>query len=132
MRRRFPQIVGPARNDICYATQNRQEAVRQLAAEADVVLVVGSQNSSNSQRLAELARACGVAAHLIDGPGDIDLAWFSRRRDGGGHRRRQRPGGPGAACVSLLQERFGASVETRMFAKNNCDLPCRNCSGDRP
>ncbi len=77
LRRRFPQIIGPARNDICYATQNRQQAVRQLAAEADVVLVVGSRNSSNSQRLAELARACGVATHLIDGPGDIDMAWFS-------------------------------------------------------
>ena len=77
LRQRFPQIVGPARDDICYATQNRQEAVRVLAREADVVLVVGSQNSSNSRRLAELARACGVAAHLIDGPADIDLGWFS-------------------------------------------------------
>ena len=56
LRQRFPQIVGPPRDDICYATQNRQEAVRVLAAEADVVLVVGSQNSSNSRRLAEMAR----------------------------------------------------------------------------
>ena len=82
LRRRFPLIVGPKRNDICYATQNRQEAIRTLAREANVVLVVGSQNSSNSQRLAELARTCGVAAYLIDGPGDIDLAWFSSPKKG--------------------------------------------------
>ncbi len=77
LRRRFPLIVGPPRDDICYATQNRQETVRALAPDVDTVLVVGSRNSSNSQRLAELARSCGVAAHLIDGPADIDLAWFA-------------------------------------------------------
>ena len=77
LKRRFPAIVGPARDDICYATQNRQEAVRRLTPEADMVLVVGSRNSSNSQRLAELARGSGVAARLIDGPADIDLSWFS-------------------------------------------------------
>jgi 4-hydroxy-3-methylbut-2-enyl diphosphate reductase len=76
LKQRFPQIVGPVREDICYATQNRQEAVTQLAGEADLVLVVGSQNSSNSQRLAELARSHGVTAYLIDGPEDIDLGWF--------------------------------------------------------
>ena len=68
-RQRFPQIVGPPKEDICYATQNRQEAVRMLAAEADLVLVLGSQNSSNSQRLKELAREHGVPAYLIDGAG---------------------------------------------------------------
>ena len=77
IRLRFPQVVGPSKNDICYATQNRQEAVRILADEADVVLVVGSQNSSNSRRLAELANSCGVDAHLIDGAADIDLEWFT-------------------------------------------------------
>ena len=61
LRRKFPQIVGPAKDDICYATQNRQEAVRDLVPEADVVLVLGSQNSSNSQRLAELAERHGQA-----------------------------------------------------------------------
>ena len=64
---RFPQLIGPPKDDICYATQNRQEAVRQLSQEADLVLVLGSQNSSNSQRLAELAKEQGVHAHLIDG-----------------------------------------------------------------
>ncbi len=82
LRRRFPRIVGPARDDICYATQNRQEAVRVLAREANLVLVVGSQNSSNSRRLAELARSCGVEAKLIDGPADIDLGWFSSPEKG--------------------------------------------------
>ena len=77
LRQRFPQIVGPPRDDICYATQNRQEAVRMLTGDVDMVLVVGSQNSSNSQRLAELAGLRGVAAHLIDGPADIDLGWFA-------------------------------------------------------
>ena len=153
LRRRFPEIVGPARDDICYATQNRQEAVRCLAAEADVVLVVGSQNSSNSQRLAELARACGVATHLIDAPGDIDMGWFSSEQKGQEKGEKgdspHLPGGPGGCfaqmgtapvvrtseetvlltagasapealvqrCVSLLQDRFGASVETRMVCQ---------------
>src|SRR5438876_409370 len=66
LRRRFPHIVGPSKDDICYATQNRQEAVKDLVPESDLVLVLGSQNSSNSMRLAELAQSCGKAAHLID------------------------------------------------------------------
>ena len=78
LRERFPQIVGPPKEDICYATQNRQEAVRLLASEVQVCLVLGSQNSSNSQRLAELARASpGIAtAHLIDDAVEVDLDWF--------------------------------------------------------
>src|SRR5215472_2713971 len=76
LRRRFPQIVGPSRDDICYATQNRQEAVKELVPQADVVLVLGSQNSSNSMRLAELATACGKPAYLIDGKDEIRDDWF--------------------------------------------------------
>jgi 4-hydroxy-3-methylbut-2-enyl diphosphate reductase len=117
LRRRFPQIVGPARNDICYATQNRQEAVRLLAAEADVVLVVGSQNSSNSQRLAELARACGVATHLIDGPPDIDASWFRGDETVLITAGASAPEALVQRCVSLLQDRFDASVETRMVCE---------------
>ncbi|MEY8711119.1 4-hydroxy-3-methylbut-2-enyl diphosphate reductase [Mangrovibacter phragmitis] len=75
LRIRFPEIVGPRKDDICYATTNRQEAVRSLALEADVVLVVGSKNSSNSNRLAELARRMGKQAYLIDDAGDIQEAW---------------------------------------------------------
>src|SRR5262245_33338751 len=71
LRRRFPRIGGPSRGDICYATQNRQEAVRDLAQEADVVIVLGSQNSSNSMRLTELARNAGKRAFLIDSHAEI-------------------------------------------------------------
>src|SRR5207253_1987792 len=76
LRLRYPQIVGPSRDDICYATQNRQEAVKELLPQADLVLVLGSQNSSNSMRLAELADSCGKPAHLIDGVAEIHEDWF--------------------------------------------------------
>ncbi|WP_111658191.1 4-hydroxy-3-methylbut-2-enyl diphosphate reductase [Isoalcanivorax indicus] len=77
LRARFPDIHGPRREDICYATTNRQDAVRQLALETQLVLVVGSPNSSNSNRLRELAERCGTPAHLIDGPEQIDPAWLA-------------------------------------------------------
>ncbi|UVK76769.1 MAG: 1-hydroxy-2-methyl-2-(E)-butenyl 4-diphosphate reductase [Sodalis sp. Fle] len=76
LRQRFPSIVGPRKDDICYATINRQEAVRNLAMNADVVLVVGSKNSSNSNRLAELAQRIGKPAHLIDGARNIQEKWL--------------------------------------------------------
>ncbi len=76
LRLRFPSIEGPRKDDICYATQNRQDAVRELAGKADVVLVVGSPNSSNSNRLRELAEQEGVSAYLLDGPEQIDPAWL--------------------------------------------------------
>ncbi len=74
---RFPAIDGPRKDDICYATQNRQDAVKQLALECELVLVVGSPNSSNSTRLKELAERCGARAHLIDGAAEIDPAWLA-------------------------------------------------------
>jgi len=76
LRRRFPHIQGPRKDDICYATQNRQDAVKQLAAECDLVLVVGSPNSSNSNRLRELAERMGAEAYLLDSVEDIDPAWL--------------------------------------------------------
>lgn len=76
LKKRFPQLVGPNKEDICYATQNRQEAVKELAKEVDLVLVLGSQNSSNSQRLAELAKLMGKQAHLIDTVAELDPAWL--------------------------------------------------------
>jgi 4-hydroxy-3-methylbut-2-enyl diphosphate reductase len=79
LRERFPTIVGPRKDDICYATQNRQDAVRRLAAECDLLLVVGSVNSSNSNRLRELAEKQGVPAYLIDGAEHIDPAWLAGR-----------------------------------------------------
>jgi 4-hydroxy-3-methylbut-2-enyl diphosphate reductase len=76
LRQRFPKIIGPASDDICYATQNRQEAVEQVAKDVDLILVVGSQNSSNSNRLVELAERLNVKARLIDSASDIDPAWM--------------------------------------------------------
>lgn len=75
LRTRFPAMQGPKNDDICYATQNRQDAVRDLAKRCDLVLVVGSPNSSNSNRLSELARRDGVESYLIDGADEIDPAW---------------------------------------------------------
>jgi 4-hydroxy-3-methylbut-2-enyl diphosphate reductase len=76
LRDRFPSIEGPPREDICYATQNRQDAVKELARRADVVLVIGSDNSSNSKRLAEVAREQGTPAHLVDDETEVESAWL--------------------------------------------------------
>jgi 4-hydroxy-3-methylbut-2-en-1-yl diphosphate reductase len=76
LRDRFPTIEGPPREDICYATQNRQDAVKELARSADVVLVIGSDNSSNSRRLAEVAREQGTRAYLVDDETEVDPAWL--------------------------------------------------------
>ena len=76
LKEKYPAIQGPRKNDICYATTNRQQAVRELAEQSQLVLVVGSKNSSNSNRLAELASRMGVRAQLIDGPEDINPTWL--------------------------------------------------------
>ncbi len=80
LRHRFPNIVGPRKDDICYATQNRQDAVKTLSQQCDMVLVVGSPNSSNSNRLRELAERNGCDAYLIDGPADIDPKWLEGKQ----------------------------------------------------
>lgn len=80
LRTRFPAMQGPKNDDICYATQNRQDAVRDLAKRCDLVLVVGSPNSSNSNRLSELARRDGVESYLIDGADEIDPAWVAGKK----------------------------------------------------
>ena len=77
LKRRFPEIVGPKRDDICYATQNRQDAVRMLSPRVDVVIVVGSPNSSNSNRLREVAAHRGVPAYMVDGADDLQEAWIA-------------------------------------------------------
>jgi 4-hydroxy-3-methylbut-2-enyl diphosphate reductase len=76
LRARFPDIRGPRREDICYATSNRQWAVKEMLPEIDLLLVIGSKNSSNSNRLVDVARAAGVAAHLVDDADGIDVAWL--------------------------------------------------------
>jgi len=83
LRRRFPAIQAPRKDDICYATQNRQDAVKQLARECDVLLVVGSRNSSNSNRLREIAESEGTTAYLIDGADDIRREWLTGKQQVG-------------------------------------------------
>jgi 4-hydroxy-3-methylbut-2-en-1-yl diphosphate reductase len=80
LKQRFPDIQGPKKDDICYATQNRQDAVKALAETCDLVIVVGSPNSSNSRRLKEVALARGVPAYLVDGAEEIEAAWLAGRR----------------------------------------------------
>jgi 4-hydroxy-3-methylbut-2-en-1-yl diphosphate reductase len=80
LRERFPNIVGPRTDDICYATTNRQAAVKQMAGQCDLMLVIGSRNSSNSVRLVEVARDCGAEAHLIDSAREIQEEWLTDRR----------------------------------------------------
>ncbi len=123
LRRRFPQIVVPAKDDICYATQNRQEAVALLSPEADVVLVLGSRNSSNSRRLAELAMEQGIAARLIDGAADIDPDWFDGTETVLVTAGASAPEVVVQECVDWLVERFGAAVEPRTMRKEDVAFP---------
>ncbi|HUY34605.1 MAG TPA: 4-hydroxy-3-methylbut-2-enyl diphosphate reductase [Pirellulales bacterium] len=123
LRERFPAIANPPKEDICYATQNRQEAVKSLSRGADVVLVLGSQNSSNSQRLAELSIENGVPAYLIDGAADIDLGWFR------GDETVLVTAGASAPelvvedCLEFLKRRFGATVEVRSVREEEVHFP---------
>lgn len=122
LKQRFPHIVGPPKEDICYATQNRQEAVRILSQEANVVLVLGSQNSSNSQRLAELAVETGVRAHLIDGAADINMSWF-QADDTVLVTAGTAPEQVVTECVEFLIEHFGAEVEVRSIREEEVYFP---------
>jgi 4-hydroxy-3-methylbut-2-enyl diphosphate reductase len=123
LRERFPHIVGPPKEDICYATQNRQEAVSILAREAELALVLGSQNSSNSQRLAELARERGIAAYLIDGPADLDAAWFDGVETVLVTAGASAPEQVVEQCLDWLRERFGAVIEPRSIREESVSFP---------
>ena len=123
LKQRFPEIVGPPKEDICYATQNRQEAVRLLAAETDMCLVLGSSNSSNSQRLAELARESGIPARLIDGAADVDLAWFVGDETVLITAGASAPESAVEQCVDLLREKFQATVEHRTLREEDVYFP---------
>ena len=113
LKERFPAIAGPPKEDICYATQNRQEAVKLLVHEADAVLVLGSRNSSNSNRLAELADEHGTPAYLIDSAGEIDPAWFRGDETVLVTAGASAPEEVVAECVGYLREKYGATVEHR-------------------
>jgi 4-hydroxy-3-methylbut-2-enyl diphosphate reductase len=123
LRRKYPQIVGPHKDDICYATQNRQEAVRDLVPEADVVLVLGSQNSSNSQRLAELARTVGKSAYLIDRANELQDAWFKSTDTVLVTAGASAPEDHVQDCIDYLRKRFGAEIESRVVREENVHFP---------
>jgi 4-hydroxy-3-methylbut-2-enyl diphosphate reductase len=123
LKQRYPHIVGPPKEDICYATQNRQEAVRLLASQSDVVLVLGSQNSSNSLRLAELARESGVRAYLIDGASDIDFAWFKPTDTVVVTAGASAPETVVEECIEFLKRHFDATVEERVIRDEEVYFP---------
>lgn len=119
LRERFPQIANPPKEDICYATQNRQEAVKLLAAEADLVLVLGSQNSSNSQRLKELAQENGIPSYLIDGSQNIDDKWFAGVETVLITAGASAPESVVQGCIQYLKDHFGATVEERAIRQED-------------
>jgi 4-hydroxy-3-methylbut-2-enyl diphosphate reductase len=123
LRAKYPQVVGPNKDDICYATQNRQEAVRDVVPECDVVLVLGSQNSSNSQRLAELARAAGKPAHLIDRVTELRDDWFKPTDTVLITAGASAPEDHVQDCVDYLRAKFGAEVESRVVREEHVSFP---------
>jgi 4-hydroxy-3-methylbut-2-enyl diphosphate reductase len=123
LRRRFPKIVGPSRDDICYATQNRQEAVKAVVPDADAVIVLGSQNSSNSMRLAELAQTHGKPAYLIDSAAEIESGWFDGSETVLVTAGASAPEENVEECVAHLQDKFGATVETRTVREEHVSFP---------
>lgn len=123
LRRRFPCIVGPPKQDICYATQNRQAAVKALVGRADVVLVLGSRNSSNSNRLAEIARTCNRPAHLIDGAAEIDPTWFHGTQTVLITAGASAPEEVVDECVEYLRCRFQAQLEASPTHRERSRFP---------
>ncbi len=123
LRERFPWIESPPKEDICYATQNRQEAVRVLCQQSDVVVVLGSQNSSNSQRLRELARESGKASYLIDGASDIDPNWFTGEETVLITAGASAPESVVQETIQWLIDRFAATVEESVIRKEEVYFP---------
>jgi len=123
LKAKFPQIVGPPKEDICYATQNRQEAVRLLAREGEVVLVLGSQNSSNSQRLRELAAESGVRGYLIDGAADMDPSWFEGVNTVVVTAGASAPESVVEECLDYLRDRYDATIEVRIIRAEEVHFP---------
>jgi 4-hydroxy-3-methylbut-2-enyl diphosphate reductase len=123
LRERFPEIASPPKEDICYATTNRQEAVSGLVPEADVLIVLGSQNSSNSRRLMEIGHACGKPAYLIDGAHELRPEWFEPNQTVVITAGASAPEEVVQECVDYLVERFGASVREITFRQESINFP---------
>ena len=119
LKARFPNIKAPPKDDICYATTNRQAAVTEMAPEADVVLVIGSRNSSNSQRLADRAREAGKAAYLIDDESELDPAWLEGARTVFVTAGASAPERLVQALLKRLRREFGAQVEERTLVEED-------------
>jgi 4-hydroxy-3-methylbut-2-en-1-yl diphosphate reductase len=120
---RFPHIKSPPREDICYATTNRQDAVRQLAPQADVVLVLGSQNSSNSQRLREIAASCGKSGYLIDGARELRPEWFEGAETVLITAGASAPEAVVEECVAWLDSHYGAQVREVTIREEHVHFP---------
>jgi 4-hydroxy-3-methylbut-2-en-1-yl diphosphate reductase len=123
LKKRYPQVVGPHKDDICYATQNRQEAIKELVPQADLVLVLGSQNSSNSQRMAEVAAALGRPAYLVDGVGELRDEWFEPNDCVLITAGASAPEDVVTECVNYLCDRFNATVESRTVREEHVSFP---------
>lgn len=119
LRRVFPEIQGPRKDDICYATQNRQDAVRTMAETVDVMVVVGSKNSSNSTRLKELAEKLGTEGHLIDCPEDINPAWFEGKAKVGVTAGASAPEELVAQIIQRIQDLGATNVEELQGREEN-------------
>jgi len=120
---RFPDIQGPKKDDICYATQNRQDAVKALAEQCDLVIVVGSPNSSNSRRLKEVAVARGIDGYLIDGPDEIDAAWLDGKQNVGITAGASAPEILVSRVVERIRELSGASVSQLAGVEEGVSFP---------
>lgn len=123
LRERFPNLVNPPKEDICYATQNRQEAVRKLAVSVDLCLVLGSQNSSNSQRLRELAAENEIPAYLIDGVRDIDPAWVENVETVLVTAGASAPEVVVEECLEWLKEHHNAVIEPAIIREEHVNFP---------
>lgn len=123
LRQRYPQLAGPARDDICYATQNRQEALKALMPEADLAIVVGSQNSSNSMRLVEIACSWGKPAYRVDRAEEIADHWLTGAETVIITAGASAPEDAVQDCVGFLQRRYGATVESRTIRDEQVRFP---------
>jgi len=123
LKERFPWILGPHKEDICYATQNRQEAVKLLCQTSDLVIVLGSQNSSNSQRLCELAKEFGKPAYLIDGPSDLKPEWFFQDQKVFITAGASAPESVVQSTIEWLQARYSATLREDIVRKEEVHFP---------
>lgn len=123
LKRRYPDCIGAPKEDICYATQNRQEALKSLLPLGDAVLVVGSRNSSNSNRLVEIAREFGCPAWLVDDAAELDESWFAGKQVVIVTAGASAPEDLVSACVQALCEWFGATVEEHALREEQVEFP---------